>query len=246
MRLIRAVVTLTLLLGGCASQVTREVDRLSIAEPPVMMETTSYQHGGIRLSPVDGFWISLHACGLDAMQRLCGTVYLAAGRSLQMQEPRLTLLDPATGQTENLAFDSLTFESRCTLTPPRIDVPYSTRLAQNACPSDSDDLKSVEGPVNMELLDQRVEATTTTVVKRFSFAASLRFHGENAGIGGSNDPAQYARQYRFTTQSAKHFKAGEDVIVVPPRIRLDDQDIGLPRLRLHTQTETSYRFRDLM
>jgi hypothetical protein len=246
MRLTLAVVMLTLQLGGCATQVTREVDRLSIAEPLVMMETTSYQHGGIRLSPADGFWISLQACGLNAVQRLCGTVYLAAGRSLQIQEPRFTLLDSATEKSEDLAFDSLAFESRCTLPPPRIDVPYSTRLAQNACPSDSDDLKSVEGPVNMELLDQRVEATTTTVFKRFSFAANLRFRGENAGIGGSSDPAQYVRQYRFTTRSAKHFKAGEDVIVVPPRIRLDGQEIDLPRLRLHTQTETSYRFRELM
>ncbi|WP_286864940.1 hypothetical protein [Herbaspirillum sp. UBA812] len=235
-----------MMLGGCASKVTREVERLDIDEAATAVQAVSYRSGSIRLAIQDGRWMTLEACGAGGAQRLCGTIQVGPGRKLHMPTPRVILQDPVTGQREDLAIEQLSFETRCTLVPARIDVPYSVRLQDNTCPSDADDLGSVEGPVRMELVDQRVDARTTRVVKRFTFAAELPFRGASSGSGGSDDPARNSRQYRFASVAAKHFRIGQTLVLTLPTIDLDGQPQILPRLQLHQQTETSYQFRELM
>lgn len=235
-----------MLLAGCATEVTREVDRVSIAEPAPAVETASYRSGAIGLGVGEGFWMTVEACGADTGQRICGTIRLDSGRRLQLPNPSVTLEDPVSGQRETLAIDTLAFDTRCTVIPARIDVPYTVRLQDDSCPSDSDDLRSVEGPVTMELLDQRVGASATLVFKRFTFAARLPFHGAGSGAGASFAAGQQARLYRFRSAAASHFRGGQDLVLSIPPVDLDGQAVSLPRLQLHRQTETSYQFRELM
>ncbi|MFX5660645.1 hypothetical protein ABTE05_19980, partial [Acinetobacter baumannii] len=46
-------------LGGCASKVTREVERLDIDEAATAVQAVSSRSGSIRLAIQDGFWMTL-------------------------------------------------------------------------------------------------------------------------------------------------------------------------------------------
>lgn len=232
--------------SGCAIRCEEATfHRYEAVTPVAGVRASALMGGGVRLEDEGGLFLNLASCWPTRQKDadVCLEIRLSKEHRFQFLETEFTALGPNESAGTSLKLEPMKFRTVCS-----VDLPYPSFFSKDvepltpeaACPAPP---SPVQGPMQVEETDRSTPGRSILIIRSYQFDPALEFRGADVKAFSVHKEQHWQSYQSFVMRG---LRLGTDLVLLPPRIAIDGNEVRLPRISVKTVQDKLCHVQELM